>query len=500
MARLYGRVRRLSHRGLILALALGAGAANAQPAPAAPSEDESVGRSAREIDAMLGRLTDGSPAQRRAAADEVIASIERDDVPAVRQRLLAPWRFDPMQLRLKVIRAIRVATGGRENAPYDLLTVMLAAPRAPDTDRYVERIVLARGLARIPSADAGRALIALAAAYDGVLRQEVGRLVRAQVKDYALPAIIELRAPSEAMRIFIRQTREAIRRVTPGDTVQQRDNALLAEILRAYGSVRQADAMRVVVSFVNNERAQVRDAARQATAAYGALALNALRDAYEMYEGQDPPAAWGWERVARELYEANDRRREAEVARRMDQGLAASRAGNHEEALGHFRFVLARMPSFARRTEMVDALIAHARALESRDAARAVEVWRLALWVHPDGPHAREIRGAILFIEAERALQRGVGDPELYRAVLRVDPTNARARAQLESVSQEEVAKARTRRKRLGVAALFAVAMGVLYGMLKKPARRARPLPPPPPAPPPPPPPAGDADATIPGA
>jgi len=57
-----------------------------------------------------------------------------------------------------------------------------------------------------------------------------------------------------------------------------------------------------------------------------------------------------------------------------------------------------------------------------------------------------------------------------------------------------------TRRKRLGAAALFAVAMGVLYGMLKKLARRARPLPPPPPAPPPPPPPAGDADATIPGA
>lgn len=490
MARIHGRVRRLSHRGLsaALCLALCAGTASAQPAPATESE-ESVGRSAREVDALLGRLTDGSAAQRRAAADEVIASIERDDVPAVRQRLLAPWRFDPMQLRLKVIRAIRAATGGRENAPYDLLAVMLAAPRAPDVDRYVERIALARGLARIPSADAGRALIALAGAYDGVLRQEVGRLVRAQVKDYALPAIIELRAPSENMRIFIRQTREAIRRVTPGDTVQQRDNALLAEILRAYGSTRQPDAMKVVVSFVNNERAQVRDAARQATASYGALALNALRDAYEMYEGQDAPAAWNWERLARELYQANDRRREAEVTRRLEQGLAASRAGNHEEALGHYRYVLARMPSFARRTEMVEPLIAHARALESSDAVRAVEVWRLALWVHPDGAHAREIRGAILFIEAERSLDRGVGDPELYRAVLRVDPANARARAQLERVSQEEIAKARTRRRRLGAFGIFAVAMGMLYGMLRKPARRKRP-PAAPPAPP--------ADATVP--
>ncbi len=463
----------LAAAALTLSL-LGASAHAQPPPPAAPTGEEGTGRSARELDALLGRLTDGTPARRRAAADEIIASIERDDVPAVRERLLARWRFEPLQMRIQVIRAIRAATGNRPNATYDLLAVTLAAPRTPDLDRYIERIVLARGLAREPSVEGGRALLALAANYDGVLRQEVGRLVRDQVKEYILPAVIGFRAPSAPMRIFLRQVRESIRRVTPGETVQLRDNALLAEVLRAYGDTRQPDAMQVVVSFVNNERAQVRDAARQSTNAYGSLARNALRDAYEVYEGHDPPAEWGWERVARELYAANDRRREAEVTRRLEQGLAAARGGRHDEALGHFRFVLARMPTFARRTEMIDALITHARLLEQRDAARAQSVWRLALWVDPEGPRSREIRGAILFIEAERALGRGVGDPELYRAVLRVDPNNARARAQIESVSHEEFVRARQRRKRIAAAGILALALGVLYAMTRHLARRPR--------------------------
>ena len=155
--------------GAALALGLFGATAHAQaPRPTAPAGEEGIGRSARELDALLGRLTDGTAARRRAAADEIIAGIEADDVPAVRERLLARWRFDPMQLRIQVIRAIRAATGNRPNATYDLLAVTLAAPRTPDLDRYIERIVLARGLAREPSVEGGRALLALAANYDGV--------------------------------------------------------------------------------------------------------------------------------------------------------------------------------------------------------------------------------------------------------------------------------------------------------------------------------------------
>ncbi len=438
----------------------------------AAAADESVGRNAAELDALLGRLTDGPLEARNAAADALVHTLEREDIPAIRQRLLAPMRGDVEQLRNKIVRLIHTATNGRENAEYDLLALMMAAPRAPDLQGAIERVVLARALGGMQSADAGRALVAFAQAYNAVFRQEVGRIVRGQLHDYVLPALIELRSPSENMRIFMRQTREALRKVTPGEAVQQHDNALLAEILRAFGSIRQPDAMRVVVSFVNSDRAQVRDAARWSVQQYGMTAGNALREAYEMYEGHDADAAWGWERVANELYLANDRRRTSEVVQRLDAGLQAAREGRPDEMLGHFRFVLSRHPDVSRRGEMVAPLIQYARVLETQDAARAEAVWRLALWVDPEGAHAREIRASVLFLEAEQAMHRGVADPELYDAVLRVDPNHVRAREQRAAVAQDEVLHARRRMRVLGALALLGIALATLWLVVRKPVRR----------------------------
>ncbi|MBI5517542.1 MAG: hypothetical protein HY909_27475 [Deltaproteobacteria bacterium] len=449
------------------------------PSPTAPAitgtpstEEGTVGRTVAELDALLGRLTDGSAEARREAAQSVVDSIEREDVPAVRQRLLAPLRAEPEPMRFKMIRAIRTVTDARPNAEYDLLTLLCAQPRSRDLDIAIERITLARGLGRIPTADAGRGLLALAGAFNGVFRQEVGRIVRAQTRDYILPAMIELRSPSENMRVFLRQVREALRRVTPGETVQQHDNALLAEILRAFGSIRQQDAMKVVVSFANSDRAQVRDAARWAVNQYGREALNALREAYEMYEGHPPTAGWGWERVARELYSANDRRRALEVQRAFEEGLAAGREGRHDVMLQRFRYVLSRHPSFERRGEMVPALEATARALEGTDAVRAQAVYRLALWVDPEGPRAGAMRSAVLFLDAERALARGVAEPELYRAALRADGSNARAQGQLDRVEQVAVLRARRVRRLFGALALLGLALGALWVVLRRPEGR----------------------------
>ena len=468
--------RRLTAPALALALLAVGAPAQAQPSPSPPvaaaTADESVDRSLAELDAMLGRLTDGTARERRAAADDIIRSLEREDIPVIRQRLLAPWRVEVDPLRFKLVRLIRAATDGRENAEYDLLSLMIAAPRAADLDGAIERVVLARALGAMASADAGRALVALSSSYGAIFRQEVGRIIRGQLKDYALPALIELRNPSEMMRVFMRQTREALRKVTPGEAVQQHDNALLAEIIRAYGSIRQPDAMQVVVSFVNSDRAQVREAARWAVTQYGRESINALRSAYEMYEGHDANAQWGWERTAQELYLANDRRRMAEVTQRLDAGLAAGREGHGDAMLGHFRWVLARHPDLQRRSEMVEPLMRYARELETEDAARAQSVWRLALWVEPEGAHAREIRAAVLFLEAEQSMARGVADPELYDAVLRVDPGHERARAQRSVVAQDEVLRARRRRRTLGAVGLLGVALATLWMLVRRPPRR----------------------------
>jgi hypothetical protein len=444
-------------------------AATTAVAPARPVPVQAVtGRTVAEIELLLAGLTDGSSQQRREAAENIIQSIERDDVSAVRDKLLSPMPGIHIDtLRLKLVRVVTQVTAARPNAEYDLLTLLTSVPRARDSDIAIERITLARALGRIQSVEAGRALYAFSAAFNASFRQEVGRIVRGQLKDYVLPAMIEARNPSEMQRIFIRQVRDALGRVTPGDTVAQRDNALLAEILRSYGSIRHAEAMRVIVSFVNSDRAQVRDAARWAVAQYGSNARNVLRDAYEAYEGHDPNPIWSAERVALELYQAHDRRLDAEVATRLDQGIAAGRSHDVDEMLGHFRFVLARHPMFERKREMVPLLIENARRMESRNASLAERLWRLAMWVEPEGPQVNTIRSAILFLEAEQSLARGVADGELYRAALRADPNNERARDQLENVDQSSILGARRQRRVLGALGILVLASGVLWKLLR---------------------------------
>ncbi len=455
---------------LALSSAIAGAPAVAQQAP--PAQEAPVSDDSRyALEAILQRLRAESRESRQEAATQ-LRRLEPGDVPAIRQRLLSSLGISHLNVHAAMVRAIRQITGGRENAEYDLLQALLGYPsRSPDIDVATERVALATALGAIETADSGRALVAFGLAHNRIFRLASIRVAKNSLKLYVVPALIEIRRPTEDQRMYVRAMREAIRCVTPGQSVQTRDNALLAEILRAWGSVRQQDAMVVIASYVNSDRVQVRDAARWAIAQFGRDALNTLRNVYETFVGEDPNPLWGAERVSRELYAAYDRRKSDEVRAALDAGLAAARDGRNDEMLSRFEWVLARHPLFERRTEMVEPLVRYARQLERTDVARAAVLYRMALRVDPDGARASSIRGAILYLEAERALARGVADPELYRAAVNADPTHTRARSQFEAVAQVEVLRARQRRRTIGAVGLLAVAAasaGVLYNESKK--------------------------------
>jgi hypothetical protein len=123
---------------------------------------------------------------------------------------------------------------------------------------------------------------------------------------------------------------------------------------------------------------------------------------------------------------------------------------------------------------MVDPLVRYARSLERTDVARAAVIYRMAARVDPEGPRAPVIRGAILFLEAERALARGVADPELYRAAVSADPTHQRARAQFEAVAQVEALAARRRRRALGALGLLTVGAAGIVALYNESKKRSR--------------------------
>ena len=440
-----------------LAYSISARAQPATPAVAAPSEESRLA-----LDGVLQRLRSDAPTARRAALDAILA-LDASDIPAIRARLVAPLGRSHFGVHAAMVEALRNATGGRPGAEADLLEALMNAPaRGPDTQLATERIALARAVGAIRSAEAGRALFAFGQEHQRIFRMETLRIIRNTMRDYILPALIEVRRPSDETRGFIRQIRESLRRVTPGDCVQTRDNALLAEILRDFGSTRQQDAINVVVSFVNSDRSQVRDAARWAVTQYGRDTINVLRTAYENDVGSDANPLWGWERLARELYAAYDRRLVEAVTPALEQGLAAAREEHYAVMLERFEYTLARYPLFERRTEMVAPLFAYARQLEHRDATQAAHVYALVLHIDPDGASAPAARSALLFLRAENALGHGVADPELYRAAVRADGSNARARAQLEAVAQLEVVRARKRRRVLLALGLLTMALAAL--------------------------------------
>ena len=79
--------------------------------------------------------------------------------------------------------------------------------------------------------------------------------------------MLKSRAPAPAGNRWATSELELLGTRTPGDAVQTKSKEVLADVLTAYGTVRDADALSVVLSFVNADRRLVPAAARDAPTA-----------------------------------------------------------------------------------------------------------------------------------------------------------------------------------------------------------------------------------------
>jgi tetratricopeptide (TPR) repeat protein len=246
----------------------------------------------------------------------------------------------------------------------------------------------------------------------------------------------------------------------------------LADVLRAYGRTRDVDAVRVILSFCNSDRVQLRDASREAVAAIGEPAMWQLKDVYLGLTGQKAPKEWAWDRLARELFALHDRARLAEVYKLMDDGVAAAADGKLTDATSAFDKVLARSPLFDRRKEMVPTYVARAKELESDHRDDALAMLRKAVRLDPKAAGNRQIEAEIDYLEGAISIERGAPDKFILGRALELDPTNDRARQALASLDEQATVR-KTSVKR------YVAAMGVgilaLLGMLFLARRRKDP-------------------------
>ncbi|WP_437688259.1 hypothetical protein [Sorangium sp. So ce176] len=352
----------------------------------------------------------------------------------------------------------------KDESEGDWLDFMLAMPRPRDSAwrDVVKLLAMERMLVAAGTTPAVRELIALHAYFGELLRIDLQRQI-VKLRDKAVPALIEARQhDAKIVQRWANKQLDLLGRAIPGEAIASNDTQILADVLRAYGRVRDVDAMRAILSFCNSDRARLRDAAREAISAIGEPGIWQLRDAYLNLTGEKPPREWSWDRIARELFATYDRARLAEVYKLMDEGVAAASAGKLAEATDAFDKVLARAPLFERRAEMVAAYVERAGSLADDRREDALAMLRKALRLEPTGEHAKKIEAEIAYLEGALLIDRGTPDKFVLERALELDPAHAGAKAALASLG-DKVAERKSQKNRyiaagaVGIAAMLAM-------------------------------------------
>jgi tetratricopeptide (TPR) repeat protein len=427
---------------------------NAEPGPAA----------LQELDRLLARLT-AEDDRTRTNAQTALSEVTPAFVPAIRHRIQDIRASLDREAAPRIIEAARKAgrkslkakeepkTAGEgkdskgkarkadDEGDGDWLDFLLATPRPKDKawQDVVRLVSMERMLTVIGTTPAVRELIALHAYFGEMLRIDLQRQI-AKLRDKAVPALIEARQhDAKIVQRWANKQLDVLGRAIPGEAVASNDTQILADVLRAYGRTRDVDAVRVILSFCNSERIQLREASREAIAAVGEPGIWQLRDQYLSLTGNKAPREWTWDRIARELFALYDRARLAEVYKLMDEGVAAASAKKLPEAIEAFDKVLSRSPLFDRRKEMVRSYFERATQLERDHHEEALVMMRKALRLDPKGELAKKIEAEVAYLEGAISVDRGAPDKTAFERALEIDPRHEQARTGLAALEDKAV-------------------------------------------------------------
>lgn len=414
------------------------------------------------VDARLEQLVSlkaNDPIEPKVDFAFLTADLDDDAVPAIAQKL-EEIRRSVSGSRAKAVlerarkhgskelskRARRDKSGRRTtddlDAEGDWLQFVLSVESREDA-AYVDLVRIygmLRMLEAVGTTSAVREMIAAFGYFGELVRIDLQRAL-GRLSDKAVPALIEAREhDAKKVRTWARKLLDSMGRAIPGEAVATTDPNVLADVLVAFGRVRDLDATRVLLSFVASDRSQLRRAARQGLVALGEAATWQLRDAYESATGKKPPRAWDHKRLAAELFRLHDRARMASVYELMDRGLDLARSGEVAGAVSAFDRVLARTPLFERRAEMAPSYVLRASELE-KDARfeEALVSLRKARRLAPEAEDRSRVESRIAYLEGRQLVERGTPDPVILKRAIELDPDNRDARALLMSVEERTV-------------------------------------------------------------
>jgi hypothetical protein len=432
-------------RVLALCLVLGAGTAHADDV-APPTLDQRV-----------LALRSESPESRRAS---LLALLETDgaSLDAVEAYLRGLGKPTGLLEKLAVIRAEQA-----KDLPGALIGA-LDQDRSPAMVQAVALSALLRALERQHSIDASALIVSeLFAVAPQVFRGEAPR-TRKRLGKLLAPGWIKARASEDAqLQKLARDGLAALGFSTPqrlyGDPS---DPELTAAILRAAGEALAVDALPWLVAYLDDPRANVRTEARRATAQFEGKAADLLRVRLTelSHESPDPKLS------------------AAELLSRIVEHEERVRTSPARDALAQAERLLAKKTELDQATTFLDRALAIgvpdadaprlARAYLALGAQRdqkdervhALTAFRRALRADPEGPHAKQARARVLYLEAEARLADGIADTHALRTAVALDGQQPAARTLAERLERARDRSAFELRKYLGygAAALLLVA------------------------------------------
>ncbi len=409
------------------------------------------------LDKLIERLTSEDSGERAMAVAELL-EVRPAMLPAVEARLRrVADTADKDAMKRLLERTRRRARDDLRRSPDRDTKVktpdyleMLTQYAAPDDEAWralVEVVAMSRMLKQIGTIEAARMLVELYVRFGEFLRVDTQLQLEA-LGDRGVAALIEARR-HQAKKIsqWAERQLDVLGKAIPSETVQTKDYEALADILRAYGMTRDPDAARILISFCNSERGQIREAARQAVVLLGDVAIWQLRDAFENVTGERPPRDWSWERTARELFGRFDRQRHARVLGVFEEGLAALAAGDLQKMKTAFDRVLARSPTFERAGDMAAGYLRFATVNREKNRSEALDAARRAERITDDSALRKRATSLRLTFEALDLLDGGLVDQALLRQALTLDPENALARDTLDAARHGDAAEQTDRRR-----------------------------------------------------
>lgn len=435
---------------------------------------QSAGMSSAQLQVLRAKLGSADPQTRRAAVS-ALEHLTADSLPAIEQRLSerADGKLSAEKAKA-ALTAFRHAVGStRADDDVDIapgIVDVLAQDRSRTTVAMAETLLMLRALEAMASREAGLTMARILDLDEGAWRREMWR-ARRRAGQWLLPALIELRShESRRIKRWAARGVRALGMEDPRRATTVEDHHVAAQVVRAYASPLDFQAMPVLVRLVQDDRVQVREAARWAVAQFGKNAIWQLRELYEELTGQQADHSWDHEQTARELYTVIDRERIERTSDSLAQGMQHFVAGQLDRMADAFGRVLAAHPEHPERTKMAPGYAALAQArmaagdLEGADDALQ-RAMRLAARI--EDRRAYEARLAVL--RAERQLKAGLVDLAGFEQATQLDPTLSTARSRLDQLSGDEKARAHSRRRWAASAALVALLL-LLVVLIRQPS------------------------------